>query len=178
MGSTCLETHGLAYPQASLWASSLPIPQPSKDQSTCLSCESQGCFLGLLYSGMSSTRTTLEAGSTSRRCATCPCSQSWRSQTESVTVLNSVSQCSYWFDTRSFQWYSMILQRLAPKAVFSDHVSQKYSKTGSTSDLKIQTIVCLHRHWQHQTFVLSELITLHVKLVHWVTSWPDTFVMH
>lgn len=178
MGSTCLETHGLAYPQASLWASSLPIPQPSKDQSTCLSCESQGCFLGLLYSGMSSTRTTLEAGSTSRRCATCPCSQSWRSQTESVTVLNSVSQCSYWFDTRSFQWYSMILQRLAPKAsmylsksVFSDHVSQKYSKTRSTSDLKIQTSVCLHRHWQHQTFVLSELITLHVKLVHWVTSW-------
>ncbi len=62
----------------------------------------------------------------------------------------------------------MILRRhFVPKALrrrsksqFIDHVSQPYSKTGSTRDLKMRSFVLQHRYRQRHILVLSESITV------------------
>ena len=55
--------------------------------------------------------------------------------------------------------------------MFSVHVSQPYSKTGITSDLRIRNFVILHRYRQRQILVLSESITPWTRLIHRKT-WP------
>ena len=58
--------------------------------------------------------------------------------------------------------------------MFSVHASQSYSKTGITSDLKIQTFVRLHRYRECQILVLSESIKPWDRTIHRKTSLHDS----
>ncbi len=148
----------LRYPLGSLRASlhegPLSIPSTSQqDSSTFPSHELCGRPIGLLHPGLSLSKTARQAGSTSGKRATCPYSLSWRCRIVQAIGFDPVSRSKRRFVTRSNQQYPMILRRsLLPKASIrlsrppvSVHVSQPYSKTGSTSDLKIRILVLLHR---------------------------------
>ncbi len=172
--------------RASPHATILPIPSNSRhDRSTFPSHELRGRPLGLLHPGLSLTESTLCAGSTSRKRATCPYSWSWRSRTMLVTGLDSVSWSNCWFDTKSFQRYPMILRRnlvsktlrRLSKSLLSDHVSQPYSKTGSTSVLKMQSFVLFHRYWQRHRLMLSESITPKARPIRRMASWSDLTIL-
>lgn len=91
---------------------------------------------------------------------------SWYLWIKLLTGLYSILQTSHWFNTRSFKWYPMVLQRhlvsraltCLSKLLFNVHVSQLNSKMETTSNLKIQIFVRLHRYWQHHILMLSESI--------------------
>ncbi len=101
-----------AVPPSEFQAAPLPILDSSRhDLSTFPSHELRGRPFSLLHSWLSLTERTLWAG------LTWPYRRGWRSRTILLTGLERASGSSRWSDTKSFQWYPMILWRhLVPKS--------------------------------------------------------------